>query len=74
MKKIIHNLRNKKHEDRRTILHFSLVVCVLLLGFLFSYTLKTNIRQNREDIKSDFQDFENLKNNLSNDLKDFSNN
>ncbi|MBP9802840.1 MAG: hypothetical protein KBD14_00835 [Candidatus Pacebacteria bacterium] len=74
MKKLIHKLRNKKHEDRRTILHFTLVVCVLLLGFLFSYTLKANIRENREDIKSDFQDFENLKESLSDDLENFSNN
>jgi CHASE3 domain sensor protein len=74
MKKIIHKLRNKKHEDRRTILHFVLVVCVLLLGFLFSYTLKANIRENKEEIKSDFKDFENLKESLSDDLENFSNN
>lgn len=74
MKKIIHKLRQKPHEDRRQVLHAYLLVCIVVLGLLFSFSLKANFRENRANIESDFKDFDNLKESLSDDLGNFSNN
>jgi hypothetical protein len=46
----------------------------VVLGLLFSFSLKANFRENRENIESDFKDFDNLKESLSDDLGNFSNN
>lgn len=74
MKKIIHKLRQKSHEDRRQVLHAYLLVCIVILGLLFSFSLKANFRENNKNIKSDFKDFDNFKKNLSDGLENFSNN
>lgn len=74
MKKIIHKLRQKKHEDRRHILHVYIIVCVVILGLLFSFSLKANFRKNSEAISNDFNDFNQLKENISQDYNEFTNN
>ena len=73
MKKIIHHLRKKPHEDRRHILHIALFVCFLLLISLFSYTLNANFRKNSDDLRDDLAEFQDLKEDLSQDYQDFSN-
>lgn len=69
MKKIIHHLRKQKEEDRRHILHISIFIATVLLFILWSYSLGTTLAGS--SIKEDFQELNEFKNNVSDDLKDF---
>lgn len=74
MKKIIHNLRQKKHEERRHVVHIALFVCLVLLIALFVWTLNANFRNNKDNLKDDFREFDSLKENLSSDYQDINSN
>lgn len=43
MKRIIHRLRNKSHEERRHILHITVFVFSIGMVFVWIYSLSTNL-------------------------------
>ena len=66
MKKIIHNLRNKTHQERRHILHlftfFGAVIMLVLWSFSLGKTLGSP--DTKAELKQDLQPFSELKANI----------
>jgi hypothetical protein len=73
MKKIIHHLRNKPHEERRHILHLTVFVFSVGMVFVWIYSLSTNLvsSDNASSIKKDLAPIAEFTDTLSTDYKDF---
>ncbi len=72
MKKIIHHLRNKPHEERRHILHLTVFVFSIGMVFVWIYSLSTNlVSSNNESIKQDFEPLVEFTDTLNSDYKEF---
>jgi len=72
MKKIIHHLRNKPHEERRHILHLTVFVFSICMVFVWIYSLSTNlVSSNNASIGQDFEPIVEFTNTLDIDYKEF---
>jgi NADH:ubiquinone oxidoreductase subunit 6 (subunit J) len=60
MRQIIHHLRKQPEEIKRHVLHVSILVCAVILGALWIYSLGTTITSSETQAK------------LNNDLKPLS--
>lgn len=74
MRKTIHKLRQKPKEERRHILHISIIIIAIVMILLWSFSLGKNLSQPevKEKVKQDLQPFSVLKDNLSEGYKSVS--
>ena len=74
MRKTIHKLRQRPEEERRHILHISIIIIAIIMILLWAYSLGRNLSQPevKEKVKQDLQPFSVLKDNLSEGYKSVS--
>ncbi|HPS21291.1 MAG TPA: hypothetical protein PLO44_00565 [Candidatus Paceibacterota bacterium] len=74
MRKTIHKLRQKPEEERRHILHISIIIIAIVMILLWAFSLGKNLSQPevKEKVKQDLQPFSVLKDNLSEGYKSVS--
>ncbi|MCC7160397.1 hypothetical protein IT399_01565 [Candidatus Nomurabacteria bacterium] len=53
MRQIIHHLRKQPEQVKRHILHVSIMVCAVVLGALWIYSLGTNLNSTETQAKID---------------------
>lgn len=74
MKKIIHNLRSRPEEDRRHILHITILCFSICLIFVWIYSLSSSLEKNSDlSLKKDFEPLTSLTANLNDSYVDFTN-
>jgi hypothetical protein len=66
MKKIIHHLRKQSEEDRRHILHITIIVVGIIMILLWSLSLGKSIAspKTKEKVKQDLKPFSVLKDSI----------
>jgi len=74
MRKTIHRLRQKPEEERRHILHISIVIAAIVMIVLWVFSLGKSLTapEIKEKTKQDLQPFSVLKDNLSEGYKSVS--
>jgi hypothetical protein len=74
MRKTIHRLRQKPEEERRHILHISIVIAAIIMIALWVFSLGKSLTapETKQKVKQDLQPFSVLKNNLSDGYKSVS--
>ena len=74
MRKVIHRLRQKPEEERRHILHISIVVIGFIMVVLWVFSLGRSLStpEVKQKAKQDLQPFTVLKNNLTEGYKSVS--
>jgi len=67
MRKIIHHVRKQPEHIKRHILHVSIVICAVILFFLWVYSLGTNFTSTDTQVKigQDLKPFSILKDNIT---------
>jgi hypothetical protein len=74
MKKIINNLRKKPEEERRHLLHITMLCFSVGLVFVWVYSLSSGlVNSNDLSIKKDLEPLTELTANLNNSYIDFTN-
>lgn len=74
MRKTIHRLRQKPEEERRHILHISIIIIAIVMILLWAFSLGKNLSKPevKTKVKQDMQPFSVLKDNLSDGYKSVS--
>ena len=74
MRKIIHRLRQRPEEEKRQILHISIIIIAIALIVLWVFSLNKTLStpETKEKFKNDLKPFSILKNNLSEGFKNVS--
>ncbi|OGI63927.1 hypothetical protein A2914_02310 [Candidatus Nomurabacteria bacterium RIFCSPLOWO2_01_FULL_41_21] len=66
IRKVVHHLRNKPEEERRHILHVTMIVICFIMVLLWTFSLGGELKdkETKEKIKQDLKPFSVLKDNL----------
>jgi hypothetical protein len=74
MRKTIHKLRQKPEEERRHILHISIIVIAIVMVLLWAFSLGRHLTRPEIKVKTkqDMQPFSVLKDNLTEGYKSVS--
>jgi uncharacterized protein (UPF0333 family) len=74
MKKLIRRLRNRPEEERRHLLHLSIIILAIILIFFWVLSLGRNLanKNTKGEMKQNLQSFSDLKNNLVDQYKNIS--
>jgi hypothetical protein len=74
MKKTIHKLRQRPEEERRHILHITIIIIAVVMILLWAFSLGSRLSQPEVKVKAkrDVQPFSVLKDNLSEGYKSVS--
>ena len=74
MKKLIRRLRNRPEEERRHLLHLSIIILAIILIFFWVLSLGRNLanKNTKGEMKQNLQSFSDLKNNLVDKYKNIS--
>lgn len=74
MRKVIHRLRQKPEEERRHILHISIIIIAIIMIALWAFSLGKSLStpEIKQKVKQDLQPFSVLKSNLTEGYKSVS--
>lgn len=74
MRKVIHRLRQKPEEERRHILHISIIIIAIIMIALWAFSLGKSLSapETKQKVKQDLQPFSVLKSNLTEGYKSVS--